>query len=281
MKYTNKLNLPESFITFSKGGDREPSPNKYSVTELLGSTREILLYRKHYKEVEKDICELIPALFGTAVHKVLEENTPDSDKLLKEQSLYAVFGEDTVVGRADLINLDTLSVEDYKTCSVSKITNQDFDDWRKQGLAYAMLYFKMTGTILRHLKFYGLMKDWSKLKAASNANYPQSPLYVYLYDVADSDFDYIEDYIVNKLKELHTTTLPMCSDEEKWYTGTKYAVYKKAGDARAAYVADTEEDAHNYITNKCNGAGEIQVRKGEYLKCLHYCDVCKFCEKEK
>ena len=44
--------------------------------------------------------------------------------------------------------------------------------------------------------------------------------------------------------------LPMCTDEDRWYTGTKYAVYKKVGDARAAYVADTEKDAHNYITNK-------------------------------
>ena len=69
-----------------------------------------------------------------------------------------------------------------------------------------------------------------------------------------------------------------CTDTERWYTGDKYAVYRNVGDKRAALVADTEQEAHDFITNKCGGAGEIQVRKGESLKCKYYCRVSKFCE---
>jgi len=54
-------------------------------------------------------------------------------------------------------------------------------------------------------------------------------------------------------------------------------VFKKVGDKKAAIVCDSEQEAHDYITNKCDGAGEIQVRKGECLKCKYYCKVSKWC----
>ena len=284
MKITNKLDLPTAFTNYATGDDSHaPVPNRYSCTEILGSTREIILNRRHYDDIEVDVADMVPALFGTAVHQVLEQNAPvlESD-ILTECSVEAQFGDNTLTGRIDLLNLQTLSIEDYKTCSVSKVMHEDFDDWYKQGMEYAYLVFKTRGIILKHLKFYALMKDWSKLKSAVTSNYPSSPIYVWSYDIQDSDYDYIERFIKNKLAELSKYAEeepPMCSDEERWYTGTKYAVYKKAGDARAAYVADTEDDAHNYISNKCNGAGEIEVRKGEYLKCKYYCNCSKFCKK--
>lgn len=288
MKITNKLNLPESFMKYaSRDDDHAPVPNRYSATEILGSTREIILNRRYYNDIEVDVSEMVPALFGTAVHQVLENNSPILESEIEtECKVENVFGNNTLAGRIDLLNLRDLAIEDYKTCSVSKVMHEDFQDWYMQGMEYAYLTFKQKGVILKHLEFYALMKDWSKLKASTSANYPQNPVYVWKYDISDSDYDFIEKYIKEKLSQLEAyqnvpdDELPMCTDEERWYTGTKYAVYKKAGDARAAYVADTEEDAHNYITNKCGGAGEIEVRKGEYLKCQHYCSCCKFCKRE-
>lgn len=279
MKITNKLNLPESFVKFVSDGNHEYTEHRYSVTELLLSPREIILNRLHAQEIEYDVSDSIPALFGTAVHQVLENYAPVLESGIEaESSIEAEFGDDVVAGRIDLLNIPDLSIEDYKTCSVSKVMKNDFEDWRLQGLAYALLVFKKRGIILRHLKFYALMKDWSKIKSATSSNYPASAIYVWKYDIQDSDYDFIEKYIVNKLKILNSGTLPECTDEEKWYTGTKYAVYKNASDKKATYVADTEEDAHNYIHNKL-GAAEIEVRKGEYLKCKYYCNCCKFCKK--
>lgn len=251
---------------------REIKDNRYSVTELLSPTREIQLTRLHYSDIEEDISDMIMALFGTAAHKILEENSDDNNSEVKFE---AKVGDCEIVGVADLITED--AIEDYKFTTTTKIQRKDFEDWRLQGLAYAWLNFLKTGDIKRKLRFHALLKDWSKIKAANTPNYPVSPIYTWEYDIQDSDYEFIEKYIKDKLKDIKENKNPQCSESERWYTGDKYAVYKKAGDARATYVADSEEDAHNYITNKLGGAGEIQVRKGESIKCKYYCKVCKWC----
>ena len=74
MKYTNKLNLPQSIVDSFTESDT-PIKNRYSVTEILKSNKEILLTRKYWNNIEVDVSECINMLFGTAVHKILEENT--------------------------------------------------------------------------------------------------------------------------------------------------------------------------------------------------------------
>lgn len=283
MKITNRFNLPESFVIYASKDDHIPTENKYSVTELLSPVRQILLKRKLYDRIEMDVSDIVPALFGTAVHSVLETNTPLLVDIYPEFQISYDFGGTILSGRIDLLNLKSLSIEDYKTCSVNKVIRQDFEDWKMQGLLYAYLVYRVKGIILKHLKFYSIMKDWSKVKSKTSSNYPNSAVYVWEYDIQDSDFDYIEEWLKRKLKEinfyLETDTLPECTNEEKWYTGDKYAVYKKVSDKRAAIVCDNEEEAYGYITNKCNGAGQIEIRKGECLKCKYYCNVSKFCLK--
>ena len=278
MKITNKLNLPQSFIF---DDDREFNPNRYSVTELLCSTQEIFLKRKYYNEIEKDVSDTIPALFGSAVHYMLEKNTQETETLKSEYKIeYNIDGVD-IVGIIDLLDLNNLTIKDYKTCSVSKITKNDFEDWRLQGLSYAWLVFNKLGVIIRKLKFIAIMKDWSKIKAATSSNYPSAPVYIWEYDISDSDFDFIERKIKNKISEINSEYITECSDSERWYSGTTYAVYKNANDKRATALYDSEQEAHDYITNKLNGVGSISVRKGEYIKCKYYCDVCKFCKQYK
>ena len=277
MKYTNKLNLPESIVNSCIEYEK-PLSDRYSVTELLKSAQEIVLTRRHWENIEIDVSECINTLFGSAVHKVLEDNT-DNTGVETEVKMEYQFGKYNIVGKFDRRNLKEQLIEDYKTCTVSKISKKDFDNDYKQGMMYAWFTYKTTGVLIRKLKFYNLMKDWSKLKQAAVPNYPPSPIYVWEYEIQDSDYDYINNYIKEKFNEIEN--FKECTDEERWYTGTKYAVYKKVGDKKASYVADSEEDAHNYITNKCEGAGEIQVRKGEFIKCKYYCNVSKFCKQYK
>ena len=269
---TNRYNLPQALVNLVK--DKEYIDNRYSITELLGPTREILLSRKYSKQIEVDVSDTITALFGSAVHKLLEEADPENAEVKMEYTYDGI----TIVGIADKMKDD--AIEDYKTTSVSKVQKADFNDWRDQGLGYAWLNFKLTGEIKRKLRFHALMKDWSKVRCASSTNYPPHPLFTWEYDIQDSDYDYIEKRIKDKVAEVKAGRLIRCTDEERWYTGTKYAVYKNVGDKKATYVADTEEDAHNYIKNKL-GAAEIVVRKGECLKCKYYCKVAKFCEQAK
>ena len=284
MRITNKLDLPEPFVLFASRDNYEYKENRYSVTELLLPVREILLNRKYANEIEVDVADCIPALFGTAVHSVLENNTPLLTGVQTEFSIECQFGNNVVAGRIDLIDFEKLEILDYKNCSVNKVIREDFEEWKMQNMVYSYMIFKKYGVIIRDLKDYALMKDWSKLKASTSANYPQSPVYLFKYHMEDSDFDYVERWIKLRLDlidaSINSNILPECTDTEKWYTGTKYAVYRNVSDKKASMICDTEEEAHGYITNKCGGAGQIDVRKGEYLKCKYYCNVYKFCERE-
>lgn len=271
MKITNKLNLPEPFNSLVKKEVKEPVENRFSATELLLPVREIVLKRKYSHLLSEDVADMIPALFGTAFHKMME----DSDEGETEVKLELNLGKYTIVGKIDKVDNDTIC--DYKTCKVSKIMKEDFDDDRHQGLIYAYLRLMTTGVKTKKLKFYNLMKDWSKIQ--QRGNYPLYPIYIWEYDIQDSDYDYIEKFIKDKLRDIEEgfNELPACSDKEKWYTGTKYAVYKKEGDKKAAILCDSEEEARNYITNKCGGVGRIEIRRGENLKCKHYCLCSKLC----
>lgn len=270
---TNKQNLPQALINFynSKNKDRQYVQNRFSVTELLLPTREIQLMRLHADCITEDASDVVMSLLGTAVHKILEDNSDEDAEVKFEVNI----DDCVIVGVSDLITED--AIEDYKVSSVSKVMRKDFEEYRLQGLMYAYLNYVKTGEIKRKLKFHVLMRDWSKLKANKVNDYPMSAIYLYRCDIDESDYDFIEKYIKDKIKDIKENKNPQCTDSEKWYTGTKYAVYKKAGDKKATVICDTEEEAHDVITNKCDGASEIEVRKGECLKCKYYCKVSKWC----
>lgn len=275
MRYTNKLNLPEAIIKFVNSDEHEIKPHRYSVTELLNPTRMILLYRKYYNEIVRDVSDSVPALLGTAVHGIFEKY---SDPEKSEVEVEATIGEDTLAGRIDYLDLDSKTITDYKTTSCAKVVREDFSDWKMQGLMYAYLVYKTKGVIIRKLRFIALLKDWSKLRPN-----PTSPVYVWEYNVQDSDYDFVIKYIKDKLFEINyaiqSGVIPECTDEEKWYSGTKYAYYKRGSDKRAKAVFDKREEAEEMKMNADEGL--IVTRPGECRRCMYYCDVCKFCDKLK
>ena len=129
MKVTNRLGLPEAFLVYASKDEHEYKEHRYSVTELLLPTREILLNRLHAKDIEIDVADVVPALFGTAVHRILEDSTPLLEHLNSEMKIEMMFGEDTVSGRIDLFDSKELEIIDYKTCSTSKVMKEDFEDF--------------------------------------------------------------------------------------------------------------------------------------------------------
>lgn len=283
MKVTNKLGLPEPFVNYANRDGHEPKENRYSVTELLNPIRQIVMTRRHYDDIEEDVSDSIPALLGTAVHSILEANTPLEADMYTEEPIESTFDGITLSGRIDLLDLKNLRIVDYKTCSTSKVMKEDFEDWRMQGLMYANLIFKEKGIIVKSLRFYAIMKDWSKIKAATGTNYPQSAVYVWDYAISDSDYDYVDAWVRARLHLIDimakSGNLPECTPEERWNTGDKWAVYKKESDKRAVCVCDKEEDDYAAIDEKCGGTGIVQHRPGEDLKCKYYCPCAKFCKK--
>lgn len=279
MLITNYYNLPQAYVDAVK--ETHPIIDKqYSVTGLLNSIRELLLKRRHYNEIEQDISDMVWLLFGSAVHKIIE----DADKTgYAEYKLEQKITDDyKLTGICDLYNESEFAVEDHKTASVFKVINQDFGDWKKQGLAYAWMFRKL-GKLVTKLRFHALLKDWSgaeKRKAMlAGKFYPEHPIWTWKYSITEDDMIYIENYIKEKFKaiieaeKLPDDELPLCSMEERWNSGDKYRVIKQ-GSKKALKITSDRLEALT-LANE-NGA-IIEVIKGEDRKCKDYCLVCKFC----
>jgi hypothetical protein len=281
MKITNKLNLPDSFVQMATS-DYEFGEKEYRVTSLLKGIRETLLERRHYDEIEQDVSDMIWLLFGTAVHSVLE-NYEEKGHEIKENRLYSMFGDYTLSGQFDLYNYETATVTDYKTCSVWKVIKEDYDDWRKQLLIYAYM-LKEIGFPCNKGEVVAIMKDHSNSKAKFDKTYPELPVRKISFRFDDREFKEIEEFLNSKFDEIRELEfvsddrLPLCTDEERYNSGDKFAVMKN-GRKTALRVLDNLEDAEDW--KRLNGGDFIETRKGEDKKCTDYCRVAKFCSYSK
>jgi len=279
MIITNKYNLPQAYVD-AVNENHKPVDKHYSVTTLLKPVCEILLNRRHYNEIEQDISDMVWLIFGSAVHKIVE----DADKTGFAEIKLELPVRDgyTLTGICDLYNEELMTVEDHKTSSVYKVLNKDFDDYKKQGLMYALM-LREKGHYVKKLRFHILMKDWShkdyRLAMLKNDFYPEHPIWTWEYEISEMDIDYIKKFINDKFDELILfekvcdNDLPTCSMLERWNDGDKYALIKD-GSKRATKLYENENEAK---ANCINGY-HIELRKGEDKKCNDYCLCNKFCK---
>ena len=117
MKITNKLGLPQAMVDAVSTSEHNAEGN-LSATTLLKSIREIVLTKRHWHELEDDVSNRVWAIFGQAVHKVLERETETS---FTEEFLKVNLSPVNVTGRIDSYDMQEHKVTDYKTCSVWNI----------------------------------------------------------------------------------------------------------------------------------------------------------------
>ena len=275
MVVTNKLNLPQAIVD-AVSVERHNQNGSYSATTLLHGACETVLTERYYDKIEVDAADSIWAIFGTAVHSVLEGQNTNT---LKEQFYSVDVLNSKVTGRVDSYDPDTKTIHDYKTASVWKVQFEDFEDWRKQGLIYAWLMTKC-GLEVKKCEFLAMLKDHSKSKAKIDAGYPQLPLYKYEFDVTEENLAEIETFINNRVAELEEVEkladweIKPCSKEERWATEDKFAVMK-TGRKTAIKLFDTKEEAEKNLS--ALGGTYIEERKGQDKKCGDYCVCSAFC----
>lgn len=277
MKITNNLNLPKPFVD-AVSKEYIYQDKRYSVTTVIKGTKEILLSRRHADEIEQDASDMIWLIFGTAVHKVLEEGQEAVDEL-KETKIEVMMPNGYILsGQQDLYSESLKRITDYKTGTVWKVIYGDWEDYRTQCLIYAYM-FKKLGFEVDNAEITMLLKDWSKTKAKLDPSYPQHPIHIQHFDFNDDDFAFIERFLINKFYEiqgcekLSDNEIPHCTPEERWATETKYALMKK-GRKTAIKLYSNEEDAKAAIESSDM---YVEVRKGEDKKCTEYCNCCHFC----
>ena len=275
MTITNKLNLPLGLVA-AVSPKRHNEPGSLSATTLLKGAKEIILTERHWDEMADDAANRVWAVFGTAVHALLEQEGEDD---FTEETLSVEFGGIKITGRIDNYNMKEGVVADYKTASVWKVKFKDFEDWRRQGLIYSWL-LKKNGFPITKCRFIALLKDHSKSEAARSSEYPQSPVVIYEFAVTDEALAEIQAFIEGKVsgylanKELPDGEIPACTAEERWATPDKWAVMKK-GRKSAVRVLDSQEEAEKLAMD--DKALYVEYRKGASKKCEGYCPCREFC----
>ena len=277
MIITNKLNLPQAFVEIAKR-DYIYEPNEYRVTSLLKGVRETILERRYNDKIERDVSDMIWLLFGTAVHSILEHHQEGNNEI-KETRVKVNIGNYILSGQFDLYNADTQTITDYKTCSVWKAMFADYEDWKRQLLIYAYM-MRAIGFPVRQGEIIAIMKDHSKAQAKYKQDYPEYPVKKLVFKFTEKDFQEIEKWLQNKFAEiaeaekLPDDKLPICTLEERYNSGDKFAVMRK-GRKTALRVFDSRKEAEEWMRN--NGGDYIEERHGEDKKCADYCAVCEFC----
>lgn len=278
MQITNNLNLPQPFVD-AVTRNYEYKDKRYSVTSMLKGYKEILLTRRHYNELEEDVADSIWLLFGTAVHRILEDAKEAHDELKETKIAYEFENGYTLSGQQDLYSESLKRITDYKTGSVWKVIYDDWSDYRKQCLYYALLFRKI-GFECDNAEIVMVLKDWSKTQAKIKQDYPRHPVFIKHFDFTDKEFEEAEKEIIDKFNQLDTMQnlsddqIPECSKEERWATEDKYALMKK-GAKKALKLFSDEAEANEALSQ---GKGDyIEFRPGEDKKCIEYCSCCKFC----
>lgn len=276
MKVTNKLNLPAAFVN-AVSTNRHNAAGCFSATTLIKGAKEIILTDRHFDEITVDAADSVWAVWGTAVHALLESQ-PDNN--FHEEKFKVPVCNSFVTGQVDSYDMEHATIFDWKTASVWKVQFADFSDWYKQGMTYAWL-LKQSGLDVRHCVFIALLKDHSKSKAAKDASYPQSPVFKYEFDVTDEELQQTEARIIAKVAEIESAykldddDIEPCSAEERWADGEKWAVMKN-GRKSAVKVFDNQLDA-DAMAGEMGNAYYVEHRPAISRKCGDYCNCKDFC----
>ena len=276
MRVTNKLGLPAAFVN-AVSVRRHNAPGCYSATTLNKGAKEIVLTDRHFDELEADAADSVWAVWGTAVHALLESQKDDN---FHEEKFKVPVLNSYVTGQVDSYDMERGIINDWKTASVWKVQLGDFADWRLQGLAYAWLLTK-SGLAVNKCRFVALLKDHSKTKAKNDREYPQSPVFVYEFDVKPDDLAATERRITNKVAEIEAAykladdEIAECSAAERWADGEKWAVMKN-GRKSAVKLFDSEADADAFAGEMGN-SHYVEHRPAVSRKCADYCPCKDFC----
>ena len=287
MKFTNKFNLPQTFVnvihrpTYSKGKAH------ISATEIINSPRIVQLKKKYWDEIEQDASEMVWSLFGSAVHNILEHGKGDNHVV--EERLHLEFEGWRISGAIDLQEVEpngTITISDYKVTGAWAVMNEK-DDWHRQLNIYAWMVEKVKKVPVGKLQIIAIIRDWSARDATTKEGYPQSP--VATIDIPLWSFEEREAFMTKRIYEHGTALfemetdgdLPDCTAEEMWEKKTSYAL-KKDGNVRAKSVHETQEAAEEALikalgTAKKNEGFSIEIRQGERTRCKGYCQVAPFC----
>lgn len=253
-----------------------------SATELLNPPRMVQLRIANADAIEMDASDMVFALFGTAIHGVLEQGQGENH--IVEQRLNTEIDGWEVSGAIDVqvINEDNIGIQDYKTTGAWAVMNEK-KDWEYQLNIYAWLVERVKKSPVSTLEIVAIIRDWKRREAEYKKDYPNAPIKII--PVTLWDYEKREQFVRDRI-HVHADAmfsaqtggdLPLCTAEEMWEKPTIYAL-RKVGGVKAKSVHYKRVDAEAALAEvKNKDEYEIEVRPGERTRCENYCNVRDFC----
>lgn len=265
MKITNITGLPLPLVRAIENDPYDRGDADISVTQLIQPPRKIELERRHADEISEDASSRIFALLGQSIHVILERAGCSE---ITERRLFAKHLGWTVSGAVDLWK--STVIHDYKLTSTWSALRGPKQEWIEQLNLLAWLCGIYCIKVMS-LQIICIFRDWSKMEAARNRDYPQQQ--VMTYDIPLWDLNRQVTFAEKRIR-LHQAArageLPECTDEERWAKPTQWAVRKRAN-KRATAVFDTLKEAEQRRGGNVNMV--LEERPSEWTRCEHYCSV--------
>ncbi len=274
MNFTNRSGLPDALLRAVKNDPYNKGDAEFSITELIGPARIAALREQHKHEIEEDVEEVLYRLYGQIVSVILERA---NKKDLAEERLYGVTGGVRWSGQLDSLDLDESILSDWKLTSLYgfKPGVPPKPEWVYQ-LNGLLELLRQNGKDAKKLQIVGLLRDWSKMKAArEGSDYPQAPSVIL--PIPMWERPKTEAYIWGRIVAHRQArkVLPECTPEERWAKDDVHAVMKKG--RKSAIKLHTEVDTALKQARELGAGHSVEFRPGESTRCLHYCPVSKFC----
>jgi hypothetical protein len=293
MELTNISNLPKAIERAVNNDPYDSSGSDISTTRLIAPPRIRVLEQRNFDLIKEDVSDRIFSLLGQSVHHIIERAKLKVD--ISERRLFykddAITNGWTLSGQFDYLTRDG-NLIDFKVTSawaaLSALTNGK-DEWENQLNVLDFLCRKNQKDLTKYkkeikvksLSIMAILRDWSKLKVMQSDNYPRKQ--VVMIPVRRWSEEEQEIYVKARIK-LHqdaeqSKELPMCTAKERWRKEDSYAVMKDNRKTAWRLFA-TKEEAIQFIFSQkmIEGKGcNIVFRKGEDVRCQHYCRVNEFC----
>ena len=293
MEFTNVSNLPKVIERAVANDPYDSSGSDISTTRLIAPPRIRVLEKNNFDLIKEDVSDRIFSLLGQSVHHIIERAKQKTD--IAERRLFykddAITNGWTLSGAFDLLTRQG-NLIDFKVTSawsaLDAVTNGK-DEWEQQLNVLDFLCRKKQKELIRYkkeikvksLSIMAILRDWSKMRVMQSDNYPRKQ--VVMIPIRRWTEEEQENYVRTRIK-LHqdaetTSNLPICSAKERWRKEDTYAVMKD-GRKTAWRVFITKEEAVQFLLSQkmIEGKGcSIVFRKGEDVRCQHYCRVNEFC----
>lgn len=284
MKVTNKHGLPETVIRAIQDDEYSRGDAMLSVTQIISPPRIVLLQNLNAENLEVDAVDRVYALFGSAVHKVIEKGSKDLPGHIVEERLFAEVEGWKISGAVDLqIQLDdgTWEINDYKVTSVYSVMSVK-PEWEQQLNCYAYLMRVAHGREVSKLKIIAILRDWQGKSADTKQGYPAAQIVVVDIPVWSPEdqqkyvFERVRLHQIAKKSVDSNESPPYCTDEERWLRDTTWAVMKE-GRKSAVKLHGNQEDADTHARELGPGH-RVEHRPGTPTRCTgDYCTVARFC----